>query len=133
MVQVVLRGRGQLVHHLGAVVADGALLGCGLLAARPSAHVGVGLKYRVDGLLRQPEQRPVGLPEQRVVVGIGPSAGELGGERHAVATFVDRVHGAAHRHFVEHVQPHALMHQHTVIMRVPSHAGVTPCYSEENS
>ena len=59
------------------------------LAARPAADVGVGLQDRVDGLLRQPEQRPVGLPEQRVVIGVGASTGELGGQRHAVATFVD--------------------------------------------
>ena len=106
---------------------------CGFLAARPSADVGVGLQDRVDGRLRQPEQQPVGLPEQRVVVGVRASAGQVGGQRNAVATLVERVNGAAHRHVIEDVQPHALMHQHTAMMRAAEHAGVTPCYSEENS
>ena len=36
----------------------------------------------------KPEQQPVGLPEQRVVNLVRSSAGNVGGQRHAVATLV---------------------------------------------
>ena len=49
----------------------------------------------------QREQQLVGLPEQRVVVGIRTPPGQVGGQRNAVATLVQRVHRAAHGHVVE--------------------------------
>jgi len=79
-------------------------------------HVGIGLQDRVDGAFGQRDQQFVGMSEQRVVVRVRTTAGQVGGQRHAVATLVERVHRSAHRHVIEDVQPHALVHQHTVMI-----------------
>ena len=125
MLQVALRRRRQLIHHLGLVAPDRALLGLRLLTARPLTDVRIGLQDRVDRVLAEPEQQGVGLPEQLIVAVVGTAAGQIGGQRHAVAALVDRVHGPSHRHCVERVQADPLMHQHTSIIEGAEHARVT--------
>ena len=82
---------------------------------------------------REAEQQRVGLPEQLVVAVVRTAAAQIGGQRHAVAALVDRVHGPSHRHRVERVEADPLMHQHTAIIEGVEHAHVTACYGNEKS
>ena len=67
------------------------------------------------------------------MAGERPAAAQIGGQRHAVAAFVDRVHRASHRHCVERLEADPLMHQHSVIIEGAEYARVTACYGDENS
>ena len=125
--------RRKLVIIVGVVVPERALLGRDFSLRGRLTDLRAGIEDLVDRGLGQREQQGVGAPEQGIVVGVGPAAREVAGQRHAVAALVERVHGLAFGQRVERVETDPLMQQHTVMIEGPGHVRVTPCYGRAKS